>query len=88
MSFAKSIFVITKYPETEEGILAVSKNLMNFANAHDISVELAYNGSGNLICTVDVEGRTSMYCRGCVAEIKNMLEEAFNCKLKTLLTAY
>ena len=88
MIFAKSIFVITKYPETEEGILAVSKNLMNFANAHDISVELAYNGSGNLICTVDVEGRTSMYCRGCVAEIKNMLEEAFNCKLKTLLTAY
>ena len=88
MSFAKSVFVITKHPAKEESILAVAKNLMDFANAHDISVELAYNGSGNLICTVDVEGCTSMYCRGCVAEIKNMLEEAFNCKLKTLLTAY
>lgn len=88
MSFAKSIFVITKHPDKDEDILAEAKNLMDFANAHDISVELAYNGSGNLICTVDVEGKTSMYCRGCVAEIKNMLEEAFNCKLKTLLTAY
>lgn len=88
MSFAKSIFVITKHPDKDEDILADAKNLMDFANAHDISVELAYNGSGNLICTVDVEGRTSMYCRGCVAEIKNMLEEAFNCKLKTLLNAY
>lgn len=88
MNFAKSIFVITKHPDKDEDILADAKNLIDFANAHDISVELAYNGSGNLICTVDVEGKTSMYCRGCVAEIKNMLEEAFNCKLKTLLTAY
>lgn len=50
MSFAKSIFVITKHPEKEEDILAVAKNLMDFANAHDISVELAYNGSGNSGC--------------------------------------
>ena len=51
---------------------------MDFANAHDISVQIGYDNGGNLIFTVDVEGRTSMYCRGCVAEIKNMLEEAFN----------
>lgn len=88
MNFAKSIFIITKHPHKEEDITADAKNLMDFANAHDISVEMGYNGSGNLICTVDVEGRTSMYCRSCVAEIKNMLEEAFNCKLKTLLNAY
>ena len=80
--------VITKHPYKEEDIVADAKILMDFANAHDISVEIGYNESGNLICTVDVEGRTSMYCRGCVAEIKNMLEEAFNCKLKTLLNAY
>ena len=88
MNFAKSIFVITKHPDKEEDIIADAKNLIDFANAHDIGVKIGYDNGGNLICTVDVEGRTSMYCRGCVAEIKNMLEETFNCKLKTLLNAY
>lgn len=72
----------------EEMIVKMAQPVIDFANKHDIHFNLGWNNDNCLVATYEAEGRTSAYCKGMVAEIKQMLKDTFNCKLDVLLYAY
>lgn len=59
-----------------------------FADQHGVSFELGYNGDNCLVATYSAEGKTSAYCKGMIAEIKQMLKDSFHCKIDVTFYAY
>lgn len=86
-NFARSVFVITKPPTSKDDIVKRSKKIIEFADSHEMVVNIGYSGE-QLLCDAEATGLTSAYCRGCVAEVKEMLKLYFGCKIDTSLSAY
>ena len=86
-NFARSVFVITKPPTSKDEIVKRSKKIIEFADNNEIVVNIGYSGE-KLLCDVEATGLTTAYCRGCVAEVKEMLKLYFGCKIDTSLSAY
>lgn len=72
----------------EETIANMAKPIVDFADKHDVYINLGWDNSGGLVATYQVEGKTSAYCKGMVAEIKQMLKDVFRCKIDVLFYAY
>ena len=72
----------------EDVIKKLAQPICDFANKHDVVFNLGYGNDGTLMATYEAEGKTSAYCKGMVAEIKQMLKDAFNCKIEVLFYAY
>ena len=64
----------------EETLTRMAQPITDFCNQLG-----AYNC---LVATYEAEGRTSAYCKGVVAEIKQMLKDTFNCKIDVIFYAY
>lgn len=71
-----------------ETVEKLVKPICDSADKHDVSFSLGYNGGNQLVASYEAEGKTSAYCKGMVAEIKQMLKDAFNCKIEVLFYAY
>lgn len=72
----------------EDVIVRMAQPILDFANKHDIAFNLGYDNNNGLVATYTAEGKTSAYCKGMIAEIKQMLKDAFHCKIDVLLYAY
>jgi hypothetical protein len=62
--------------------------IIDFAKKHDVYFNLGLDDNNNLVATYEAEGNTSAYCKGMVAEIKQMLKDTFNCKIDVMFYAY
>lgn len=49
---------------------------------------LGWDNNNKLVATYEAEGKTSAYCKGMVAEIKQMLKDVFKCKIDVMFYAY
>ena len=78
------IKINTKVTDVEK-IKGMAQPIITFANKHDIEFGLSYNTNNELISNCAADGKTSAYCKGMVAEVKQMLKDAFHCKLDVLL---
>lgn len=72
----------------EETIAKMAKPIVDFADKHDVYINLGWGNDGCLVATYQAEGKTSAYCKGMVAEIKQMLKDAFHCKIDVMFYAY
>ena len=72
----------------EETITRMAQPIIDFANKHDIYFNLGWYPNNGLVATYEAEGNTSAYCKGMVAEIKQMLKDIFNCKIEVAFYAY
>ena len=72
----------------EETIVKMAQPILDFANKHDVAFNLGYGNDNGLVATYQAEGKTSAYCKGMVAEIKQMLKDIFHCKVDVLFYAY
>ena len=72
----------------EETIAKMAKPIVDFADKHGVYFNLGYGNDGSLVATYQAEGKTSAYCKGMVAEIKQMLKDAFHCKIDVMFYAY
>lgn len=72
----------------EKIIVEMVQPILDFANKHDVAFNLGYNDNNGLVATYQAEGKTSAYCKGMVAEIKQMLKDTFNCKIDVVFYAY
>lgn len=72
----------------EDTLVKMVQPIIDFANKHDVVFNLGYDSSNGLVATYTAEGKTSAYCKGMVAEIKQMLKDTFHCKIDVLLYAY
>lgn len=72
----------------EETVKKIVQPICDFAEKHDVVFSIGYGKNNGLIASYEAEGKTSAYCKGMVAEIKQMLKDAFNCKIEVLFYAY
>ncbi len=72
----------------EETIAKMAKPIVDFADKHGVYINLGWGNDGCLVATYEAEGKTSAYCKGMVAEIKQMLKDAFHCKIDVMFYAY
>lgn len=87
-NFAKQVIIIhTKVKDAEE-LKKMVKPIIDFANKHEIEFGLNFTETMDVCSICAAEGKTSAYCKGMVAEVKQMLKEIFKCKLDVLLSAY
>lgn len=72
----------------EEMIKTLVQPIVDFANKHEIGFTIGYKRDNDLVAVYEAEGKTSAYCKGMVAEIKQMLKNAFNCKIEVVVYIY
>ena len=72
----------------EEAIKTLAQPIIDFANKHEISFTIGYKRENDLVAVYEADGKTSAYCKGMIAEIKQMLKEVFKCKIEVLLYMY
>ena len=88
MAFSKQIIIINTKIRDAEQIKTIAQPIFDFVNKHDIGFKLECDEQNKLFSTCAVEGNTSAYCKGMVAEVKQMLKDAFKCKLDVVFYAY
>lgn len=72
----------------EETIARMAKPIIDFADKHGVYINIGWSNDGGLVATYEAEGKTSAYCKGMVAEIKQMLKDEFHCKIDVMFYAY
>lgn len=72
----------------EETIVKMVQPVIDFANKHDIAFEIGWDDNNGLVANYEVEGTTSAYCKGMIAEVKQMLKDTFHCKIDVMFYAY
>ena len=88
MNYSRQDVRINTKITDEETIVKMAQPILDFANKHDIAFNLGYGSDNGLVATYQAEGKTSAYCKGMVAEIKQMLKDIFHCKIDVLFYAY
>lgn len=88
MNYSRQDVRINTKITDEETLVKMVQPILDFANKHDIAFNLGYGNDNGLVATYHAEGKTSAYCKGMVAEIKQMLKDAFHCKIDVLFYAY
>ena len=72
----------------EETIARMAQPIVDFADKHGVYINIGWGNDCGLVATYQAEGKTSAYCKGMVAEIKQMLKDAFHCKIDVMFYAY
>lgn len=72
----------------EETLARMAQPIVDFANKHDLYFNLGWDEKNGLVAIYEAEGKTSAYCKGMVAEIKQMLKDIFQCKIDVMFYAY
>ena len=88
MNFCRQDVRINTKITDEETIVRMTQPILDFVNKHDIGFNLGYDDNNGLVATYTAEGETSAYCKGMIAEIKQMLKDAFHCKIDVMFYAY
>ena len=88
MAYSKQVIIIkTKVTDVQQ-IKTMVSPIVDFTNKHDVSFKIYFNESNDLTSSCEANGCTSAYCKGMVAEVKQMLKDTFKCKLDTILYVY
>ena len=86
--FAEQRVIVKTKIKEEKTIKELFKPVIDFADKNDLPFKIGWTDNNELIYDVQAEGNTSAYCKGMVAEVKQMVKEIFNCKLEVILYAY
>lgn len=87
-NFAKQAILINTKIKDQNELAKMVQPIIDFANKHEIAFDLCINAKEEIISVCEAEGKTSAYCKGMVAEVKQMLKDIFKCRLDVLLSAY
>jgi len=87
MKFTKGTLLIeTKIPNENKDETA--KIICDWADKYKMYVCFGYDERGEYLCEYEKEGRTQLFCKGCVAELKDLIKVSFNAKITVLFEAY
>lgn len=89
MKFSRQILRINTKITDFEKIKAISQPVIDFADKHGVHLKITVNNEDQkLYSECAAEGRTSAYCKGMVAEVKDMIKAAFKCSVEVIFYAY
>lgn len=88
MMYSRQDVIIHTKITNKETIARMAKPIVDFVDKHGVYLNLRYIEDGRIVATYEAEGYTSAYCKGMVAEIKQMLKDTFHCKIDVQFYAY
>lgn len=88
MNYSRQDVKINTKITDETTLTKMVQPIIDFANKHDVFFNLGWDNNNGLVATYEAEGNTSAYCKGMVAEIKQMLKDVFRCKIDVMFYAY
>lgn len=88
MAYSRQDVEINTQIKDKEKVKDLLQPIYNFATKHGAEFDAWFDGDECLIVSYEINGRTPSYCKGVMFEIKQMLEDVFNCKAKVLLNGY
>ena len=88
MTYSRQDVKIHTNITNEETIVYMAKPIIEFCNKHDVYFNIGWDDNNGLVATYNAEGLTSAYCKGLVAEVKQMLKDTFKCKIDVMFYAY
>lgn len=89
MKFSRQILRINTKITDFEKIKVITQPVIAFADKHGVHLKIAINNEDQkLYSECAAEGITSAYCKGIVAEVKEMLKAAFKCSVEVIFYAY
>lgn len=88
MMYSKQMVRINTKITSEETLVKMAQPIVDFAEKHDVSIQFGYDADGAFMASYAANGITSAYCKGMMAEIKQMLKDTFHCKIEVLFYAY
>lgn len=88
MAVAQQRVIVHTNIEDDESLAKRFAKAVDFANKVDAVLQAGRNNDGKVLYIVEARGETSAYCKGVVAEIKQLVKDAFNCKLEVLFYSY
>ena len=88
MRFARAVFKIgSKLSESNNK--NNSKIVCSYADKMSgVALTFGTNDRGEYLCQIEVRGYSSAYCKGVIAEIKELIKTTYRCKVDTLFYAY
>lgn len=88
MAYARQDVRINTKITDNETLIKLIEPICKFATDHNAGFDSGFNSDNDLVITYEAEGLTSAYCKGIISEIKQMLKDAFECKIDVLFYAY
>ena len=88
MTYSRQDVKIHTKISDEKTIVEMVQPIIDFCNKHDLYFNIGWDDRDGLVATYEAEGKTSAYCKGMVAEIKQMLKDIFQCKIDVMFYAY
>lgn len=88
MNYSRQDVRINTKITDEETLTKMAQPIIDFSDKHGAYFNLGWSNDGCLVATYETEGKTSAYCKGIVAEIKQMLKDTFRCKIDVMFYAY
>ena len=88
MNYCRQDVIINTEIKDDKTIREKCAPILDFANKHGVYFNIGLDIQGKLMATYETEGITSAYCKGVIAEIKQMLKDIFKCKIDTTFYAY
>ena len=88
MTYSRQHVIIHTKIKDKETLKKMIAPILSFVSAHGLTFDYGWNNNNEFVATYEAEGRKSAYCKGMVAEVKQMLKEIFNCKIEVVFYAY
>ena len=88
MNYSRQDVIIHTKIVDGETLAEMVKPIIDFADKHGVAFNLGMDDANTVYATYQAEGKTSAYCKGMVAEIKQMLKDIFHCKIDVIFYAY
>lgn len=88
VKFCRQTLHVKAKIDSQQELERLVRPVIDFANQHGIALQVGHNAEGKLISSCLVEGRTSAYCKGVVAEVRQLLQDALMCKTEVLMHAW
>ena len=90
MKFSRQVIQIKTGIRDVATIDSMVQPVIDFSNKHGINIkfQIGSDTDNQLISICEAEGVTSAYCKGMVAEVKQMLKDIFKCRLDVIFYAY
>lgn len=83
----QDVIIKTKITDRET-IRRITDPIVDFANRLHANFEIGVTAENQLIASYDISGKTSAYCKGVIAEIKQRLKDVFECKIEVTFYVY
>ena len=88
MTYSRQDIRINTKITDEETLTRITQHICDFATKHNVAFDFGFGADNSLVATYEAQGQTSAYCKGMIAEIKQMFKDTFKCKIDVIFYAY